>query len=123
LLDRDLVHRFLSEESYWSPGVSREVVDRSIDNSLCFGAYEDDGRQIGFARVVTDAATFAYLGDVFVVSPRRGTGVGRLLMDAVMAHPDVQGVRRFMLATDDAHGLYERYGFHALRKPGIYMEL
>jgi GNAT superfamily N-acetyltransferase len=117
------VHKFLSEESYWCPGVSREVVDRSIDNSLCFGAYDDDGRQIGFARVVTDAATFAYLGDVFVVSTHRGTGVGRQLMEAVMAHPEVQGVRRFMLATDDAHGLYEPYGFRALRNPGIYMEL
>jgi GNAT superfamily N-acetyltransferase len=99
------------------------VVDRSIDNSLCFGAYGDDGRQIGFARVVTDAATFAYLGDVFVLPECRAAGVGKQLMDAVMAHPDVQGVRRFMLATDDAHGLYERYGFRSLRKPGIYMEL
>ena len=123
MLDRELVHRFLSEESYWSPDVSREVVDRSIDNSLCFGAYDDDGRQIGFARIVTDAATFAYLGDVFVLPEWRAAGVGKQLMEAVMAHPDVQGVRRFMLATDDAHGLYERYGFRSLSNPGIYMEL
>ena len=117
------MHRFLSEESYWCPGVSRDVVDRSIDNSLCFAAYEDDGRQIGFARVVTDAATFVYLGDVFVLPAHRGAGVGQRLMEAVMAHPDIQGVRRFMLATDDAHALYERFGFRALRRPGIFMEL
>src|SRR5688572_24815122 len=96
LLDRELVHRFLSEESYWCPGVSREVVEKSIENSLCFGLYDGE-EQVGFARVVTDAATFAYLGDVFVLSPYRGRGLGRRLLEAVMAHPDVQGVRRFML--------------------------
>jgi GNAT superfamily N-acetyltransferase len=116
-----LVHRFLSEESYWCPGVSREVVERSIDNSLCFGAYEGD-QQIGFARVVTDAATFAYLGDVFVVSEHRGKGVGKQLVDAVMAHPDVQGVRLFLLGTADAHGLYEQYGFRLLPE-GRWMHL
>ena len=103
--------------------MSRETVERSIENSLCFGAYDEEGRQTGFARVVTDAATFAYLGDVFVLPEHRGKGVGKQLMDAVMAHPDVQGVRRFMLATEDAHGLYERYGFHPPHKPGILMEL
>ena len=121
-LDRELVHRFLSEESYWCPGVSREVVDRSIDNALCFGLYDGD-EQVGFARVVTDAATFAYLGDVFVLSSHRGRGLGTRLMETVMAHPDVQGVRRFMLATADAHALYERFGFHPPRDPDRLMEL
>jgi GNAT superfamily N-acetyltransferase len=97
-------------------------VDRSIDNSLCFGVYDGD-EQVGFARVVTDAATFAYLGDVFVLPPHRGRGLGKQLMEEVMAHPDVQGVRRFMLATADAHALYERFGFHAPRDPDRLMEL
>jgi GNAT superfamily N-acetyltransferase len=98
------------------------VVDRSIDNSVCFGLYDGE-QQVGFARVVTDAATFAYLGDVFVLEPHRGRGLGKRLMEAVMAHPDVQGVRRFMLATADAHALYEQFGFHAPRDPDLLMEL
>jgi GNAT superfamily N-acetyltransferase len=98
------------------------VVDRSIDNSLCFGAYDGD-EQVGFARVVTDSATFAYLGDVFVVEAHRGRGLGKKLVEAVMAHPDVQGVRRFMLATGDAHSLYAQFGFHAPRDPDLLMEL
>jgi len=109
-LDRDLVHRFLSEEA-WSPGVSREVVDRAIDSSLCFGAYEDDGSQIGFARVVTDHATFAWVCDVFVVTTARGRGIGKALVAAVIEHPSVRDVRRIVLATEDAHGLYEQFGF------------
>lgn len=110
-LDRDLVHRFLSEEAYWSPGVGRDVVDRAIDHSLCFGAYDDDGSQIGFARVVTDHATFAWVCDVFVVAPARGRGVGKALVAAIVEHPSVRGVRRIVLATEDAHGLYEQFGF------------
>jgi GNAT superfamily N-acetyltransferase len=110
-LDRDLIHRFLSEEAYWSPGVSRETVDRAIDHSLCFGAYEDDGAQIGFTRVVTDHATFAWVCDVFVVPAARGRGVGKALVAAVLEHPSVRSVRRVMLATDDAHGLYQQFGF------------
>jgi GNAT superfamily N-acetyltransferase len=97
-------------------------VDRSIENSICFGLYEGD-HQVGFARVVTDAATFAYLGDVFVLPPYRGRGLGKRLVEAVMAHPDVQGVRRFMLATADAHALYAQFGFHPPRDPDLLMEL
>ncbi|WP_372789422.1 GNAT family N-acetyltransferase [Paraconexibacter sp.] len=113
-LDRELIHRFLSEDAYWSPGVSRETVDRSIDHSLCFGAYDDEGGQIGFTRVVTDHATFAWVCDVFVLPHARGRGVGKALIAAVVAHPSVASVRRVMLATEDAHGLYEAFGF---RKP------
>ncbi len=110
-LDRDVIHRFLTEDAYWSPGVSREAVDRAIDHSLCFGAYDDDGHQIGFTRVVTDHATFAWVCDVFVLPPARGCGVGKALIAAVVAHPSVRDVRRVMLATEDAHGLYEQFGF------------
>jgi GNAT superfamily N-acetyltransferase len=110
-LDLDVIHRFLSEEAYWSPGVPREVVERSIANSLCFGLYAPDGAQAGFARAVTDRATFAYLADVFVLTEHRGRGLGVWLVEVVLAHPDLQGLRRIELTTVDAHGLYERYGF------------
>jgi GNAT superfamily N-acetyltransferase len=112
-IDRDLVHRFLSEHSYWAQWRTREQNDRIIDSSLVFGVYED-GRQIAHARVVTDTVVFGYLGDVFVVPEARGRGIGKLLMEAVLAHPDVRGLSRFTLVTDDAHGLYEQYGFRAL---------
>jgi GNAT superfamily N-acetyltransferase len=109
-LDLDLVHRFLSEDAYWSPGVARDLVERSIENSLCFGLYDVEG-QVGFARVVTDRAAFAYLADVFVLPDHRGRGLGKWLVETVLSHPDLQGVRRFFLGTADAHSLYERYGF------------
>lgn len=119
-LDLETIHRFLTE-SYWARGVPLEVVRRSIEHSLCFGAY-DDGAQVGFARVVSDYATFAYLADVFVVESHRGRGVAALLMETVVAHPRLQGLRRWLLATGDAHGLYGPYGFTALREPERYME-
>jgi GNAT superfamily N-acetyltransferase len=109
-LDLDVIHRFLSEESYWAPGVEREVVARSIEHSLCFGLYQGDA-QVGFARVVTDRAAFAWLADVFVLPSHRGRGLGKWLVETVLAHPDLRGLRRFMLGTADAHSLYERYGF------------
>jgi GNAT superfamily N-acetyltransferase len=113
LLDLDLVHRFLSEEAYWSPGVEREVVERSIEHSIPVGLYR--GReQVGFARVVTDRAAIAYLADVFVISAERGNGLGKWLVETVLAHPDLQGLRVFFLGTADAHSLYERYGFRAI---------
>jgi GNAT superfamily N-acetyltransferase len=113
-IDRDLVHRFLSEHSYWAKGRTREQSDRVIDASLCFGAYAPDGGQIGHARVLTDGVAFGYLGDVFVVPEARGRGVGKALIRAVVDHPDVRGLRRFALVTSDAHSLYEPYGFTAL---------
>jgi GNAT superfamily N-acetyltransferase len=113
-IDRDLVHRFLSEHSYWALTRTRDENDRIIDASLCFGAYDDDGRQIAHARVVGDGVAFGYLGDVFVVHEARGQGVGKALMEAVLAHPEVRDLRRLALVTDDAHGLYEQYGFRPL---------
>ena len=128
-LDLDLIHRFLSEHSYWARGIPRDVVARSIANSLCFGVYvlgkdvSNPARpQVGFARVATDRATFAYLADVFVLPEHRGHGLSKRLMEAVLAHPDLQGLRRWMLATADAHELYRRYGFTALSKPDNFMQ-
>lgn len=120
-LDRAMMHRWLGEESYWARGIPREVLDRAIDHSLCFGAYVD-GAQVGFARLVTDRATFAYLADVFVLPEHRGKGYSQRLMDAILAHPDLQGLRRMLLATSDAHGLYAKNGFAALAKPATFME-
>lgn len=118
-LDIDSIHRFLSESAYWAIGRPREVVQRAFDNSLCFGAYHD-GRLVGFARVVTDYATFGWLADVFVVEAHRGQGVGKALVQAVEDHPDLQGVR-LLLATKDAHKLYAQYGFEAV-PPDRYMQ-
>jgi len=112
-IDRDLVHRFLSEHSYWARSRTREENDRIIDASLVFGVYED-GRQIAHARVVTDTVAFGYLGDVFVVHAARGRGVGKALMEAVVGHPHVRGLKRLVLVTDDAHGLYARSGFEPI---------
>lgn len=120
-LDIALIHRFLSEESTWAKGIPLATVEKAISRSLCIGAYEDD-LQIGFARVLTDGATHAYLCDVFVIGSRRGEGIARKLIEAIVAHPELQGLRRFMLASSDARGLYEKFGWKALDKPGIFME-
>jgi GNAT superfamily N-acetyltransferase len=120
-LDVDVIHRFLSEESYWAPGIARELVERSIENSICFGLYEG-GRQVGFARVITDRAAFAYLADVFVLPHHRGRGLGKWLIEMVLSYPDLQNLRRFFLGTADAHSLYERYGFRPI-DPARMMEL
>ena len=121
-LDRALIHRFLHDDSYWAKGVPRDVVDRAIDNSLCFGLYRD-GAQVGFARVVSDRAAIAYLADVFVLEEHRGRGLGKRLIETVMAHPDLQGLRRFFLGTADAHSLYEQFGFRPLAEPDRMMEI
>ena len=126
-VDRELVWRFLHDEAYWSLGVPRNVVEQAIDGSICFSAFADDPNrgapQVGFARVVTDKATFAWLCDVFVLPEHRGKGVAKQLMDAVMSHPDLQGLRNVMLATRDAHGLYSRYGFTPLAEPTRWMAI
>lgn len=121
LIDLDVVHEFLTQ-SYWAAGIPRDVVARSIENSLCFGLYVQS-KQIGFARVITDYATFAYIGDVFVLESFRGRGLGRWLMECIMQHPRLQGLRRWSLVTRDAHGLYAHFGFEPLKKPQNYMEL
>ena len=119
-LDRGVIHNFL-RNSYWAKGIPRELVDRSIENSLCFGLYERDAL-IGFVRVISDNATFAYLSDVFVLESHRGRGLATWFMETVLAHPDLKGIRRWMLATRDAHGLYRKVGFTALSKPERIME-
>ncbi len=121
-LQIDVIHRFLSSQSTWAIGIPREVVERSIVNSLCFGGYENN-QQIAFARVVSDYASFAYLMDVFVLPEHRGRGLSLQLMRAVIAHPQLQGLRRFMLASSNARGLYQHFGFRQLANPGIMMEI
>jgi len=120
-LDFDTIHGFLAQ-SYWAPGIPRAVVVRAAENSLCFGAFDGE-RQVGFARVITDQATFAYVCDVFVLDSERGRGVGKCLMRAIKAHPDLQSLRRWMLSTRDAHGLYEQFGFRGARHPERLMEI
>lgn len=121
-LNRRLVHRFLSEESYWARGIPYSVVDRSIDHSLNFGLY-DSVTQLGYARVITDRATFGFLRDVFVVSEARGLGLGTWLIESVRTHADLRGLRRLMLATRDTHGLYQRLGFAPLRRPDRFLSI
>ncbi len=119
-LDLDAIHAFLVA-SYWARSIPRELMERSIANAIPFGVYEG-ARLVGFARVVTDRATVAYVGDVFVLEPWRGRGLSRWLMDCILAHPELQGLRRWLLATRDAHGLYARHGFTPLAAPERWME-
>jgi N-acetylglutamate synthase-like GNAT family acetyltransferase len=120
-LDVTVIHAFLTQ-SYWSPGIARAVVERAIKNSLCFGLYRQ-AEQVGFARVVTDKATFAYLADVFILEAHRGRSLPKWLMQVVKEHPDLQGLRRFMLGTKDAHGLYSQFEFGELAHPSRMMEI
>ena len=119
-LDLETIHSFL-KTSYWALGIPAETVRRSVENSLTFGLFADEG-QVGFARVVTDYATFAYLADVFVLESYRGRGLGKWMMEVVFSHPELQGLRRWMLATRDTHELYREYGFTELEAPRIFME-
>ena len=121
-LDIDLIHEFLSRESYWAAKIPRDVVERSIENSLCFGVYEGK-QQVAFARVITDYAVFAYLADVFVVPEHRGRGVSKILMQAIREHASLQGLRRWHLVTRDAHALYRQFGFQPLANPERHMEI
>lgn len=120
-LDIRLVHRFLSEQTYWAKGIPLALVQRSVDNSLCFGGFLGKD-QVAFARVISDYATFANLVDVFVLPEHRGKGYSKALMAAVFGHPQLQGLRRFTLATGDAHGLYAQFGFTAPANPQSLME-
>ena len=121
-LQFDVIQRFLEDESYWANRRTPEQTRKAIENSICFGVYDSD-RQIGFGRVVTDQATFAYVGDIFILPEYRGRGLSKWLMEVIVAHPDLQGLRRWVLATRDAHGLYEQYGFGPLVHPDRWMEL
>ena len=135
-LDVHVIHGFLTN-SYWAKGISRDLVTRSLEHSLCFGIYDESGSrvsgpanaarpeapQVGFCRVVTDLATVAYLGDVFVLETYRGRGLSKFLMECVMQHPALQGLRRWILLTRDAHGLYQQFGFMPLKSADRYMEL
>jgi GNAT superfamily N-acetyltransferase len=120
-LDAAVVHDFLTN-SYWAPGISLEKVNKRIQNSLCFGVYVDE-KQIGFARIITDFDSFAYLADVFILEPFRGLGLSKALMKTILSHPDLQGLRRWILATKDAHGLYAQFGFKPLEIPERWMNL
>ncbi len=121
-IDVQTVHRYLNAESYWAAGIPLDVFRRSIEHALCFGLYKDS-EQAGFGRVITDYATFAYLGDVFVLEAYRGQGLSKWLMSVIRRHPDLQGLRRWMLATRDAHGLYAQFGFSPLSAPDRWMEV
>ena len=121
-VDLDVVHAYLSHESYWAKNVPREIVAVSLQNSLCVGAYAEDGAQVGLARVITDFATYAWLCDVFVLAAHRRHGLGKALVEAVMRHPRLQTLRRFALATQDAHGLYAQFGFTPLPAPERHLE-
>ncbi|MCG9628050.1 GNAT family N-acetyltransferase [Vibrio mediterranei] len=121
LLNIPLIHRELTN-SYWAKGIPLDVVEKSIENSLCFGVYTASNEQVGFARMITDRATFAYLSDVFVVEKAKGEGLGKQLIKAIDEHPELQGLRRIMLATSDAHGLYRQFGYQEVSNPQILMQ-
>jgi GNAT superfamily N-acetyltransferase len=121
-LDVNLIHDYLANQSYWAKGIPNEIVKKSIEGSICFGIYEAE-KQIGFARVISDCATFAYLCDVFVLEAYRGNGASKFLMECIIQNPDLQGLRRWSLATYDAHGLYEKFGFSLIARPDRAMEI
>jgi GNAT superfamily N-acetyltransferase len=122
LLDVDAIYKYLNEESYWAKGIAFERLRKAVDNSLCFGVYKH-GEQAGFARVVTDEATFAYLCDVFILPAHRRNGLSKWLMQTIMEYPGLQGLRRWSLATADAHGLYAQFGFTQITRPDLWMEV
>lgn len=122
LIDLDEVHRFLSTETYWAKNIPMATVEKSIRNSLCFSLFFE-GKQIGFARIITDKATFAYMSDVYILKEFRGKGLSKWLVEVMMEHPDLQGLRRFVLVTYDAQSLYDKFGFKNLGHPERYMEI
>ena len=123
LLDVAVIHAYLAHDSYWAKGIPLETLERAITNSLVFGLYTSNGQQAGLARVVTDYATFAWLCDVFVLPAYRSRGLSKWLMEVVWAHPQLQGLRRRLLATLDAHGLYQQFGFAPLAAPERFLEI
>jgi N-acetylglutamate synthase-like GNAT family acetyltransferase len=121
-LDFEMIHQFISQ-NYWAKNIPHQTLSKAISNSLVFSVYTDTGKQVGFARVITDKATFAYLGDVFILDSYRGLGLSKFLMETLVSHSDLQGLRRFMLATSDVHGLYSSYGFQSVENPEILMKI
>jgi len=121
-LDVAAIHGYLTR-SYWSPGIPKAVVERAIAGALCFGLFSEPGEQVGFARAITDGATFAYLADVYVLEEHRGKGLGKWMVETILAHPSLQGLRRILLATRDAHELYAPFGFKPLAKPESFMSI
>jgi len=121
-LDITSIHQFLSTKAYWSLNIPKEKVAQSIQNSLCFGVY-DEGKQIGFARIISDYTTIAYLGDVYIFEAYRGKGLSKWLMETIMTHPDLQGLRRWILLTGDAHELYRKFGWSEISDPSKWMEI
>lgn len=120
-LNKAVIHKFLSD-SYWAKGISLSLIEKTIENSICFGVYKNI-EQVGYARVITDYTTFGYIADVFIVEAHRKIGLSKWLMSAILDHPELQGFRRWMLATKDAHSLYEKFGFTSLKNPAQFMEL
>lgn len=121
-MDISVIHGYISR-SYWAKNIPLHTMEKAINNSLCFGVFTNLGNQVAFARMVTDSATFAYLADVFVLEQHRGKGISKWMMQNIIEHPDLQGIRRMTLATSDAHGLYKEFGFKALNSPESFMEL
>ncbi len=121
-LNIDLIADFLNNQSYWAKGRSKEAIEKSIAHSLCFGVFDTKDQQVGFARVITDFAVFAWILDVFILEKNRSQGLGQLLMHQILSHHELQGLKRWGLATNDAHGLYKKFGFTSLVKPERMME-
>ncbi len=121
-MDLSIIHGYLSR-SYWAKNIPIKTMETAINHSLCFGVFTHEGDQVAFARMITDTATFAYLADVFVLEEHRGKGISKWLMKEIIEHPNLQGIRRMALATSDAHGLYQQFGFKALSSPASFMEL
>ncbi|KPZ52641.1 GNAT family N-acetyltransferase [Pseudoalteromonas sp. P1-25] len=121
-LNMSVIYNFIAN-SYWAKGIPKSVMQKAIDNSMCFGVYSAHNEQVGFARVVTDNATFAYLADVFIIPNLQGNGLSKLLVKTIVEHPELQGLRRFLLATYDAHGLYAQYGFKPIDNPALLMQI
>ena len=121
-MDFDTVYQFLSQ-SYWAKGIPRTTLRKAMMNSFCFGVFDEQKKQVGFARLITDKATFAYLADVFILESHRGMGLSKWLVEIIVKHPELQGLRRMVLATKDAHGLYSQYGFKSIENPEMLMQI
>jgi N-acetylglutamate synthase-like GNAT family acetyltransferase len=121
-LDLEVIYEFISH-SYWAADIPKATLEKAISNSFCFGVYDASGHQVGFARLITDKATFAYLADVFIIESQRGRGLSKWLVETIVTHPELQGLRRMILATRDAHGLYAQYGFKPVENPEVLMQI